>query len=263
MANERKKHRSTIIYTPLAAVLVLIIIIFGVSVFFRVTSVEVAGQSRYTADEIIVASGIQTGDNLFFINTDAAARRIKASKPYIADVRVTWQIPDVALIEVTESIAFAVVSEGGDYWKIDSSGRILEHTDFSGTAGLIRVMGLTAVTPREGAALAVAEAYDTQLGFLLDILSAMDKAEIGRDVTNLDMTNISAITFTYKGRVDVRFGRGDKAEFKITRLLEALENRADDFAGQVLLDRDEGTSVITYSNQASSNLEGETDANSQ
>jgi cell division protein FtsQ len=232
------------IYTPLAAVLVLIIIIFGVSVFFRVTAVEVTGSSRYTADEIIAAAGIQTGDNLFLIDSDAAARRITASKPYVSRVQIERRIPDAAIIRVTESVAFAVVSEGGDYWKLDASGRILEHTDFSGTVGLIRVSGLNAQNPREGAQLEVAEAYKTQLGYLLDIFKAIDGAGIGRDVSNLDITNISAITFVYRGAVDVRFGGGENAEFKLKRLLTVLADKPDDFKGQVLLDRDDQISVI-------------------
>jgi cell division protein FtsQ len=232
------------IYTPLAAVLVLIIIIFGVSVFFRVTTIEVAGGSRYTADEIIAASGIQAGDNLFLIDSDAAARRITASKPYVSKVQIERRIPDAAIIRVTESVAFAVVSEGGDYWKLDAAGRVLEHTDFSGTVGLIRVSGLNALNPREGAPLEVAEAYKTQLGFLLDIFKAIEGEGISRDVSNLDITNISSITFVYRGAIDVRFGGGENAAFKIKQLITALADKPEDFKGQVLLDRDDRVSII-------------------
>jgi len=246
MANERRKsrHHSTMIYTPLAAVLVLIIVIFGVSVFFRVTTIEVTGSSRYTADEIIAASGLQVGDNLFLVDGAAAARKITTSKPYVAEVKIERRIPDIAVIEVTESVAFAVIADGADYWKIDSTGRILEHTDFSGTAGLIRVVGVSAENPKEGAMLAVGTTYQTQLGYLLDILKAIDNADIGKDVTNLDVTNISAITFTYKGAVAVRFGGGENADFKIRNLVSVMEDRPDDFTGQVLLDLGDKISVI-------------------
>lgn len=249
MANERRKsrHHSTMIYTPLAAVLVLIIVIFGVSVFFRVTTIEVTGSSRYTADEIIAASGLQVGDNLFLINSDAAALRITTSKPYIAEVWIEHRIPDVAIINVKESVAFAVIADGADYWKIDATGRILEHTDFSGTSGLIRVVGVSAENPKEGAMLDVGGSYKTQLGYLLDILKAIDNAGIGKDVTNLDVTNISAISFAYKGAVSVRFGGGENADFKIFNFVSVMESKPDDFTGEVLLDRDDGKiSVIEY-----------------
>ena len=246
MAYKRQngKRSSPMAYIPLAAVLVLIIVIFGVSVFFRVTVIEVTGGSRYTADEIIAASGIQTGDNLFLINSDAVWLRIKASKPYISSVRIERRIPDVAVITVTESVAFAVLMQGNDCWIIDSTGRILGRTDFAGTEGLIRVSGLSFVNPKEGAQVEVSDNYSTQLGYMLDIFKAIHDAGMSRDITNLDITNISAISFVYKGGVNVRFGGGENAAKKLERLADALKDKPDDFRGQVLLDRDDQTSVL-------------------
>ncbi|NLB30007.1 MAG: FtsQ-type POTRA domain-containing protein, partial [Clostridiales bacterium] len=123
MANKRNRNggyrRGAAIYTPVAAFLVLFIIIFGVSVFFRVTGIEVTGSARYTADEIIAASGVELGDNLFLLNSDAAARKITAAMPYISDFRIDRKIPGTAVLAVTESAPFAAVQSGGDYWKVD------------------------------------------------------------------------------------------------------------------------------------------------
>jgi cell division protein FtsQ len=245
--NKRKtggRRRGAVMYTPVAALLVLFITIFGVSVFFRVTRVEVTGSVRYTADEIIAVSGVEPGDNIFLIDGDAAARRIRASKPYVETVRIERRIPDTAVIEITESVAFAVISENGDYWKVDARGRVLERTDFAGTAGLIRVSGITPVTPKEGEVLAVGEAFETQKGYLLDMLKAIDEAKIGAEVSNLDIANISAITFVYRGSVAVSFGSGDNAAFKIQEMLEALKGRPADFKGRIILTNEDQISVI-------------------
>ena len=235
MANKRNqnggRHRGAMIYTPVAALLVLFIVIFGVSVFFRVATIEVSGSSRYTSDEIIAASGIEAGDNLFLIDRDAAALRIKSAMPYIADIRIDPAIPDKAVIIVTESAAFAAIGTSGDYWKVDAAGRILERSDFLGTSGLIRVTGVTLAAPKEGAKLAVDSAFDTQLGFLLDVFSAIDKAGIGGDVSELDISNISAITFIYKGNITVKLGGGDNAEHKISKLLATITELAELEAG--------------------------------
>ena len=248
MANKKNRNgghrRGAAIYTPVAALLVLFIIIFGVSVFFRVTAIEVTGSARYTDDEIIAASGVELGDNLFLLNSDAAARRITSAMPYISAVRIGLGIPDTAILEVTESVAFAAVQTGNDYWKIDSAGRILERTDYSGSSGLIRVTGLTLVTPREGTKIAVDSTYDTQLGYALDVFAAIDGAEIGSDVSAIDMTNISAITIIYKNTVTVRFGGGDNAEFKIEKLLGALEGQTAGFKGTIDVSKDDKTNVI-------------------
>ena len=226
--------------------MVLFIIIFGVSVFFRVTDIEVTGSARYTDDEIIAASGVELGDNLFLLNSDAAARRITAAMPYVSAVHIGVKIPDTAVLEVTESVAFAAVQSGNDYWKVDSTGRVLERTDYSGSSGLIRVTGLTLAAPKEGSKIAVDSAYDTQLGYTLDVFAAIDGAEIGSGVSALDMTNISSITFVYNDTVTVRFGGGDNAEFKIDKLLAALDDPEvpADFKGTIDVSKDEKINVI-------------------
>ena len=43
-------------------------VIFGVAIFFKVNTVEVQGNTIYSAEEIRSASGIQKGDNLFTLN---------------------------------------------------------------------------------------------------------------------------------------------------------------------------------------------------
>ncbi|MDR2615308.1 MAG: FtsQ-type POTRA domain-containing protein [Oscillospiraceae bacterium] len=243
-----RRRRGAAVYTPVAALLALFIIIFGVSVFFRVESISVTGNMRYTEDEIISASGIEKGDNLLFVDRDAAGRRITSAMPYVAGVRINRRAPDAAVIEITESRAIAAVNEGGSYWKIDAGGRVLERTDFAGAAGLIRVSGFSPRAPREGAYIETDESYETQKGFLLEVLSAVESRGIAQDVSNLDITNISAITFRYRGAVDVSFGGGDNAEYKLDLILSALNKQEQGFRGRVNVSKDGKINVIPEQN---------------
>ena len=99
----------------------------GVAIFFKVNTVEVQGNSIYSAAEIASASGIQKGDNLFTLNKEAAAGSIKASLPYVETVSVIRFLPDRIVIEVKESDAtFAVSSDTNTTWLINSVGKALE-----------------------------------------------------------------------------------------------------------------------------------------
>lgn len=102
-------------------------LVFGVAIFFKVNTVEVQGNSIYSAAEIASASGIQKGDNLFTLNKEAAAGSIKASLPYVETVSVIRFLPDRIVIEVKESDAtFAVSSDTNTTWLINSVGKALE-----------------------------------------------------------------------------------------------------------------------------------------
>ena len=51
MADEkyvRRFKRSAVLYTPIATLLIILLVIFGISVFFRVSSIEVKGAQKYT-----------------------------------------------------------------------------------------------------------------------------------------------------------------------------------------------------------------------
>lgn len=102
-------------------------VIFGVAIFFKVNTVEVQGNTIYSAEEIRSVSGIQKGDNLFTLNKEAAAGSIKASLPYVETVSIIRFLPDKIVIEVKESDAtFAVTTDTNTTWLINSVGKALE-----------------------------------------------------------------------------------------------------------------------------------------
>ena len=88
--------RSMGILQPLIFLLICAALVLGMSVFFRVAKVEVVGNSIYTAEEVVEASGIGTGDNLFFINRFSAASRIFSKLPYVDKAKVTRALPNRA-----------------------------------------------------------------------------------------------------------------------------------------------------------------------
>ena len=66
---------------PIMFFLVVVAVIFVMSVFFRVSDIQVRGNSHYTDEEIIRAIDIEEGDNLFFFDRFAALSRVFAKLP--------------------------------------------------------------------------------------------------------------------------------------------------------------------------------------
>ena len=54
-------------------------IVFGVAIFFKVTTIEVQGNTLYSAEDVIAASGIEPGDNLLLVNKATTAGNILAA----------------------------------------------------------------------------------------------------------------------------------------------------------------------------------------
>ena len=213
----RRKSKSAAVYVPVGALLIVIITVLGMSVFLRIMEIEVVGATVYTVDEIILASGIATGDNLLFLDIDGAVQSIRSAKPYISDVIIESAPPDTLRIIVSESFAVAKISHRDSVLLIDSSGRVLERVD-SAPLGLIDVRGFTPSEAEVGSRLRALPDSETRLGSMLDIIAAFERAEITDGVSYLDVSNIGYITFGYGGRFRVILGSASNLNHKLTQL---------------------------------------------
>ena len=166
----RRRKRKSALFTPLAFVLICAALIFGMSVFFRVTTIVVTGAVNYEEAEIIGASGIEPGDNLIFIDRSGAASRIRSKLPYIESVAVRRVLPNTVNIEILESRALAYLAVDGELWAIDRSCKALAKTTSAQVEGLIHVTGIEATKPSVGEIISGKDAENSKLEYLAVIL---------------------------------------------------------------------------------------------
>jgi cell division protein FtsQ len=237
--NAGRRRRGAVIYTPVAVLLIALIAIFGISVFFRITAIEISGTRKYTVEQIQSVSGIKLGDNLIFVKKQAVSETIGLNLPYLSEVVVTKIIPNKIVISVTESQPLAAIKYDKDWYIIDQKAKVLEKTTASGLSDKIRVTGLEPVKAGEGVVLTVGEADRTKLKYMISVLSALESAGMGDKVSALDVSNIAYITFEYDGRFTVLFGSGDNAVYKMDWLLKIIEQLDTNDRGKIDVSSDE------------------------
>ncbi|UOO36948.1 FtsQ-type POTRA domain-containing protein [Oscillospiraceae bacterium CM] len=232
---KQKKHRgqAPAVYGPIAVLLVVFIAVIGSSVFFRVSSIEVDGAKKYSAEQIISTSGIQKGSNLILIDAPSAAALITTNLPYLTDVTIEKRVPDRIVIHVTESQPLAVISDQGIWWLIDQKGRVLEKTDAYNASLKIQISGLTPTALIPGRQIAVADGDKTKLLYLTNILSALNNAGISNDVKTLDITSIANISLSYLGCFNVVMGSGEDADYKLAMLSDIVAQLSPDDRGRI------------------------------
>ncbi|MDE6591073.1 MAG: FtsQ-type POTRA domain-containing protein, partial [Oscillospiraceae bacterium] len=84
----RRRGRFSGLYKALSVLIVAAAVVLACVVFFRVNSVEVTGNVRYTTEEIIEASGITTGDNLVALSRSRVSAAICTQLPYVENVSI-------------------------------------------------------------------------------------------------------------------------------------------------------------------------------
>ena len=115
--NKRKRKRGKGRLGPLFKLLcagaVAVALTMGATVFFQVETVAVTCNSRYSQEEIIKATGIQTGDNLFRMNKYQIAHQVLQGLPYVEELTIRRALPSTIVITVKEWDAVARVEAPG------------------------------------------------------------------------------------------------------------------------------------------------------
>lgn len=238
----RNRGRFSLLFKVLAIAAVLGALTLGATVFFQLEQVVVSGNSRYTAQEIQEASGLRTGDNLFRMNKNKVASDIREKLPYVEELSIVRHLPSTILITVKEWDAVARIEptaqagsaadsssagESGEEapspadqaWLISVGGKLLEPAD--GNDAAIQVLGLSALSPRAGMALAVPQEQQGKLDALLDLLQSLEARGSTKLVSQIDLTSSGHILMRYDGRFWVKLPMGGDFDYCL-RALEAV-----------------------------------------
>lgn len=225
---KKRKIRLAIVIGGFSLILSLII---GTILFFTVFTVdkidndgknggvviEGNGKSPYSAEQVIEASGIDKGDNIFFVDFEVAKANIEKKLPYLHNVTLSRKLPDQVIIrvEVTKK-AYAIEVSQGTYALTDSNFKVLE---ISGVYGdnITPVIGATPKNAEPGEILSFSgnSEEDATLNLIRDISSAIKDSGLER----IDLVSIeskSNIYMIYEERVVMRLGDTGDLDKKIS-----------------------------------------------
>lgn len=145
VSRERMLRRRRVVLVVLGVLVALIAA--GATLFtplFDVDRIIVRGATNATAESIVQASGVRTGDPLIMMDTHQVARRVDRV-PYVATARVKRVFPGTVIITVTERTAIAMATrDDATIALLDAAGRVVE-TRGEVPPGLPRIDGLTRI----------------------------------------------------------------------------------------------------------------------
>ena len=240
----RNRGRFSALYKLLSVLIIFAAILMGCVVFFRVSTVEITGDSPYTEEEIRRVSGVEQGDNLFTLNKYQISSRIYTQLPYIGTVNFERKYPDTFVIHVTASVPVAWIESGGSRWLMDTDCKLLESGGASLTEGKAQVRGLEAVNPSVGSVLTVPPEQQDKLDQLKGFLAAIQARQMTGSLTSfLDLTSNNEIRFGYGANLTVLFPMNGDFTQKTYYLQQTLWTMDEKGIPRT------GTLDLTYDNQ--------------
>ena len=232
--DEQRFHLRELLSTlsgPIMFFLVVVAVIFVMSVFFRVSDIQVRGNSHYSDEEIIRAIDIEEGDNLFFFDRFAALSRVFAKLPYIDEVSVERSLPNKVIITVSESQALAYIVLGEEKWTIDHSCKVLGKANDDELSGLIPIEGISPGTLMIGEPLQTADGDTGIVDYIAEVLFQLEARGLYADVGRVDFSDPRHVEFTLRDKYTVRIGDSNNVEYKFGMLMSVLSQVLDGDVG--------------------------------
>ena len=247
MEEQRNYHVRSSLYAPLALILIAAAAIVFLSLFFRVSIIQVKNDTVYTDEEIMAASGIEKGVNLLFINNFSAVSSIYATMPYVESVSLKRAMPNRIILEVTGSEAAACVSFGDDYWLINASGKLLEKIDARAARSFIRVEGMEPLQPVAGEIMTVSEENTGKDVFLYELLGQFRLRNIVKKIDWVDLSDLNDPRFSYDGLYTVILSSTTDLSRRLSLIESAIAQLAEGDAGTLELEMAGESSKVFFS----------------
>lgn len=221
--NRRRRGRSGFLYKLLSVLAMCVCLIAALTLFFRVDTVVVTGGVRYTEQELRDATGVKSGANLLLLNKGGVAANMTEALPYLKEISsISKKLPDTLVIEVAECGRPMAVVQDGIAWLISptSSGRgkIVEQLPAAAAGGYGVIDGCQLLAPSVGTGPAFATEYATQQSSLLQLLNALEAAEMLEEVEAIHLGDPAEITMEYGGRFTVRLSYNADYAHKLAKL---------------------------------------------
>lgn len=269
--HRRNRGRLGPLFKLLCVLAVVVALTVGATVFFQVETVAVSGNSRYTEEDVVQATGIQLGDNLFQMNKYQIKQQVLQKLPYVEELTIRRSLPSTIVITVTEWDAVARVaapdpgtvvpeadlaaaaeaagdspegdgSEDGSASASESAAGVAREDWLISVGGkllepapadstAILVSGITPLMPRAGTMLALPQSEQLKLDALLSLLGELEALEMMDRVSSIGLGS-TQVVMRYLERFDVKMPLNADFHYKLRSLETAVEKVEEQMGDQ-------------------------------
>lgn len=223
---KRRKQGKMVRYV-IFIVLIVIMIAMAPTVFFRVSKINVTGDTRYTYDELVSTSGVQQRDNMILLDKRHIISLLEAKYPYLDTIKVHRYLPSTLEIEVSDRTPVLSLENNGSYLLMDDAGKVLEKTD-SPAKHTAEVIGASpdGLKPGDWAEQSTDDKKNQKHEKILAVLRLMElmtQYEMQDSIYSVDIQKAYDVRIQYEDRYTILLGSMDteKLEHKI-QFLQAI-----------------------------------------
>ena len=198
---------------------------------FHVQRVDVSGNRRLTAAQVVAAAGLQRPGSVFQVDPGATEQRLRTAT-WVRDARVSVQFPDRVGIRVDEWQPVALYQAGsGRQWYLSTEALVLGPADGVDAQRLLAIQGPARPEPRVGRA-----PLDRALLVALVNIQRALPGLIGQEVQSFTLDSCGGLTLNARRGWKAQFGSVLTPEERATLKDKVAALRALAVSGEVDFD---------------------------
>lgn len=219
MKKMKKRQRKQLSFLIGIVLLFSIAAIIMLTPAFNVKKIEVYGNSVLKDEQIVAASGIVKGVNIFGISIKETKENIK-SLGYVENVKIKRSLPSTIKITVVEEVGVAYLKADDGFVIVAADGRCVDITDGVDENGTVKTPDIPLVKGLKNAKYKVGKVITTENEVQFEALTAclheFCKQEYIFKIREIDVTDITDIKFYYHSKdLCVTIGTTDLLDYKL------------------------------------------------
>lgn len=212
----RKKRRVLKAKRRLAVFAVFFVMVGGAAAIFKapvfnIKEIVCVGGEKLSEQEIIKASGVKKGSNVFLANIGEIKQRI-SKIPYVSEYNARRIFPNKIKIWIREAKPAFVVKTGKKYAVCDAGGKVLELTD-KNKEGICELVISDKIEPAAGKPLGNAD--DPKFRKITECINLLENINMLEKTNTIDFSDISDIILYYDGRLKIKLGNASELDYKL------------------------------------------------
>ncbi|MBE5793874.1 MAG: FtsQ-type POTRA domain-containing protein [Clostridiales bacterium] len=183
---------------------------------FRLEAVCVIGHETHTAQEVINASGLTYGQNIFSVKASDVARNLEKDHTLIFK-GMQVKHPNLVYLQVEERTPVALMQWLGVHYVLDQDGLVMDESTGTELVGTLPVVtGIRVSGAHKGHFLTVKS--QVQLDAYCKLIVELNKQNYARQITEIRLNNPENIYLVTAEGISVRVGKPEDLKRKVQAL---------------------------------------------
>lgn len=228
--------------------LILLILIISLGVlfvlktnFFIIDKIEVIGNNKIKKEDLIIASSINIGENIFKISIKSGEENIK-KLPYTKEIRIRRKLPKTITMEIFERKEVAQVKDISSFLIIDNEGKILDVKDDE-NENLPMIIGLEIDNKIQGDNIF----SEIEIDLKVEFIKIGHDIGILNEIKQINMGDIDNISIKTNNNISIAFGNLNNIRYRLSLLYSTLDYVKDEEISctMILMDKGENPIIVT------------------